>query len=623
LRLEGLEDRRLLTFAPAVDYPVGDSPQAIVAADFNNDSILDLATANYWDHTVSVLLGNADGTFQQALTSATGAYPRSLTVGDLDSDGILDLAVAGGYGYDYGYGYFFGGEVSVLLGNDNGAGSGDGTFQAPAILQIGQTPTSVAVGDFNDDGLLDIGATAVQPYYYYGYFYGYLSDAKVLLGNGSGGFAGPNSTWIGWGYLTSATAEDLDGDGADELIAANAYGYGYYYGDVAVFAGNASGYLDFPEFFYSGADALSVAVEDVNADGAFDIVTANGGYNSVSVLLGDQLGGFGAAQTYLAGAYPNSVVLGDFNQDAALDIATANSSGSDVSVLYGDGAGAFAPPVNTSSNGAYVLAAGDFNGDTWIDLATVNPGGNKVSILINDQTWPAAPGSLSIDDVTVIEGNSGTVAAVFTVTRGGDLAGEVTVNYSTSNSGALAGSDYVADSGTLTFLDGVDTMMVTILVNGDLIDEYDQGFFVTLSAPSGAIIVDGSGFGQIVDDDDPPTISITSVSGKEGANRKMTSLVFVVTLSGPSEKDIWVNFTTADGTATVADGDYVADSGTLYFAPGTTSQTISILVQGDKKKESDETFSVLLSGATNATIAAGAGIGVIVNDDGPGGKGKP
>jgi hypothetical protein len=267
--------------------------------------------------------------------------------------------------------------------------------------------------------------------------------------------------------------------------------------------------------------------------------------------------------------------------------------------------------------------AGDFNGDTWLDAATVNPSGSKVSVLINDQTWPPAPASMSIDDVTVTEGDSGTVEAVFTVTRGGDLAGTVTVNYSTANGGALAGSDYVADSGTLTFADGVDTMTVTILVNGDVIDEYDQGFYVNLSNASGAVIVDGSGFGYILDDDDPPTITITSVSDKEGRNRATTSFVFLVTLSSASEKDVWVNFATADGTATTADGDYISRSSTLYFAPGVTSGTISVQVKGDKNKESNETFFVNLSGATNASIGTAQGFGEILDDDIPGGKGKP
>src|SRR6476660_4685855 len=120
--LEVLEDRCLLSFSPAVSFPAGINPQAVVTADFNGDGRLDLATANAGDNTVSVLLGNANGTFQPAQNSATGVYPQSLAVGDFNADGKLDLATANT------------GDVSVLLGN------GNGTFQAPANIGIGSDP---------------------------------------------------------------------------------------------------------------------------------------------------------------------------------------------------------------------------------------------------------------------------------------------------------------------------------------------------------------------------------------------------------------------------------------------------------------------------------------------------
>src|SRR5215471_13203374 len=176
LRFEEFEDRRMMAFSPLANYAVGQSPQAIVSADFNNDHILDLAVANYSESTVSVLLGNANGSFQPALTSPTGASPVSLAVGDFDGDHILDLAVAGSYGYS--------GDVSILLGNDNGAGAGTGSFGAPTSVGIGSTPTSVAVGDFNGDGKLDLGVTSNSYYYYYGSF----GNANVLLGSGDGSF---------------------------------------------------------------------------------------------------------------------------------------------------------------------------------------------------------------------------------------------------------------------------------------------------------------------------------------------------------------------------------------------------------------------------------------------------
>jgi Calx-beta domain/FG-GAP-like repeat len=614
LFLEGLEDRRVFALAAPVNYDAGASPQSIVSADFNNDEVLDVAVANYASNDVSVLLGNADGTFQPPLTSATGANPVSLAVGDFDEDGILDLATAGGDRYDYGnYG-----EVSVLLGNNDGTGHGDGTFQAPTSVAVG-TPTSVAVGDFNGDGKLDLGVTSV---YYYDRYYTHYSYANVLLGNGAGGFSGPISTWLDWGYATTAVAANLNGDisptghAIDDLVAANGVGY--------VLLGDTSGSLQAASYWSAGAYLQSVAAADVNGDQAIDLVVASSYGNDVSVLLNDGLGGFGAAQDYPVGNFSNSVVVGDFNHDTRPDIATANYSSGNVSVLYGGDGGTFAAAVTAAvSPGAFRLTSGDFNGDGWLDAATANLSSNSVSVLLNDQSWPSAPASLSIGDVIVMEGNAGTVAASFAVTRSGDLNGNATVNYSTANGGALAGSDYIASSDTLTFGPGEATKNITILVNGDLTDEYDQGFYVNLAAPNGAVISDHLGVATILDDDSAPTLTITSmVSGKEGPSNKTMSFVFFVTLSAVSEKEVQVNFATANGTATTADNDYVARSGALIFAPGVTSQTISVQVRGDKKKESNETFSVNLSGATNATIAVAQGIGEILDDDSPGGKRK-
>lgn len=607
LKTEALEDRCLLAFTAPIDYGVGYSPQDVISAYINNDTTLDLAVANYGDGTVSILLGNGDGTFQPALNTATGSSPLSIAAGDLDGDGKMDLATANAN------------HVSVLWGN------GDGTFTAPDSHSVASNPSSVAVGDFTGDGKLDLGVLSNDAYLAYGYYYQYQGYANVLVGSGARTLTAADPTWLGYGYFTAATTANFDATGGDELLAANSQ-YGYYYGGVTILAADGAGSLQVSSVLYTGADANSFAVGDVNEDGNADLVISNGYYdNSVSVLLGDGLGGFSAAPAYPAGSYPTSVVLGDFTGDSIVDIAVANLYSAGVSVLYGGVDRGYSAPVPFPA-GSYPwqLATGDFNGDSWPDLATANAGASTVSVLLNDRSWPPAPPSLSINDVTVTEGDSGTIAAVFTVTRSGNLAGTSTVNYNTVDSGALAGSDYVASSGTLTFAPGAAAMTVTILVKGDLIDEYDQGFAVNLSAASGGVIIDGQGFGQILDNDPTPMITITSkVSRKEGGNNQTTSFVFVVTLSAPSEKYVQVNFATANGTATTASSDYTARSGTLTFAPGVTSQSISVAVRGDKNKEANETFFVNLSGTSNATIAAAQGIGEILDDDTPGGKGKP
>jgi hypothetical protein len=512
------------------------------------------------------------------------------------------------------------GEVSVLLGNGDNDGNGTGTFAAPASVWTGSSPTSVAVGDFNGDGKLDLGVTSVH---YYGWWYGYYSYADVLLGTGTGNFSGPNSTWLDWGYYTASTAANLDGDVSltghpiDDFIAVNPD-----YGTLSVLRGDSSGYLQAASYLSAGSYPWSVAADDVNGDSVIDLVTANRFGSDVCVLLGIGGGGFAQAQSYAVGSEPTSVVIGDFNHDTRTDIATANYGSGNISVLYGRDNDTFSPAVSSASPGAYALVAGDFNGDGWLDAATANVNTNNVSVLLNDQTWPPAPSSLAINDVTVTEGNSGTLTAIFTVTRSGeDLTGTVTVNYSTANGGALAGSDYVASSGTLTFGPGETAKTVAIQIIGDLTDEYDQGFYVNLSGASNAVIADGQGVGTILDDDDAPTITITPlVSAKEGANNKTTWFNFFVTLSAASEKEVRVNFATVDGTATTANNDYVYRSGTLIYSPEVTSQTISVQVKGDKNKELNERFFVDLSNASNATIALARGIGEILDDDSPGAK---
>jgi chitinase len=113
-----------------------------------------------------------------------------------------------------------------------------------------------------------------------------------------------------------------------------------------------------------------------------------------------------------------------------------------------------------------------------------------------------------------------------------------------------------------------------------------------------------------------PAISISDADVYEG-NSGQTATVFTVSLSKASSKEVSVKYATADGTATAADHDYVRASGTLTFAPGETTKTITVLVNGDTKVEPNETFSVNLSGARNATIADAQGVGTILNDDRP------
>jgi hypothetical protein len=157
------------------------------------------------------------------------------------------------------------------------------------------------------------------------------------------------------------------------------------------------------------------------------------------------------------------------------------------------------------------------------------------------------------------------------------------------------------------------TQTITVLVTGDMKVEPNETFTVTLSNPSGATIDASTGTGTILNDDFA-TLSINSVSLEEG-HSGTTEFVFTVTLSNPSSSAVTVDFATANGTATTTDNDYVATSGTLTFAPGVLTQTVTVLVNGDTNVELDETFTIVLSNSSGATIDVGTGTGTILNDD--------
>jgi hypothetical protein len=245
------------------------------------------------------------------------------------------------------------------------------------------------------------------------------------------------------------------------------------------------------------------------------------------------------------------------------------------------------------------------------------------TIIDDDAGVPVAPPpSLSITDVSVLEGNAGVTNAVFTVTLSAPSAQTVTVTATSADGTATTPADYVAVAPiVLTFLPGQTTQTVTVGINGDVLVEGDENFFVNLSAPVNATISDNQGVGTIIDDDPAapalptPSVSISDVAVLEG-NVGTTNAVFTITLSAPSAQAVTVLASSADDTAT-SPSDYIALPPTLVtFAPGETSKTVTVLINGDTTQEPDEDFFVNLTAPINATISDAQGVGTIVNDDG-------
>ena len=275
----------------------------------------------------------------------------------------------------------------------------------------------------------------------------------------------------------------------------------------------------------------------------------------------------------------------------------------------------FAPGVTTQTISVPII------GDTTVETDetfTVNLSGATNGVIgravgtgtITNEDVP----SLSINSGNITEGNSGTTNGNFTVTLSQRSPLTVTVDFATADGTATAPSDYSSTSGTLTFAPGTTTHTITVPIVGDTVVEPDETFTVDLSNPVNATISQARGVGTIVNDD-VPGFSINDITVNEG-DSGINNAVFTVTMSQANTQTSTVNFATADGPASAPD-DYTSTSGTLSFAPGVTSQTISVPIIGDTMAEPDETFTVTLSGAVNATIGRATGTGTIRNDDAP------
>jgi len=220
--------------------------------------------------------------------------------------------------------------------------------------------------------------------------------------------------------------------------------------------------------------------------------------------------------------------------------------------------------------------------------------------------------SISVRDVVVAEGNSGTTQATFVVALSAPTSQSVSFSFATANGTATAGSDYIATSGALTFAPGEVEKPVVVLINGDTVDETQETFFLDIANVQNATVSSSRGTGFIVDDDGP-TISINDVSVTEGDSGTKTA-TFTLTLSGPSVEAIAVRVITTPGTAT-ASSDYNPINLVVIFQPGTVTRTFDVEIIGDTNPESNETFFVDISEAFATTIADGEGVCTILDDD--------
>lgn len=239
-------------------------------------------------------------------------------------------------------------------------------FCGKSDFLTGSVPFSIAMGDFNADGILDLAVANSNS-----------NNVSIFLGTGTGSFGFKTDFSTGDGPFGVAVG-DFNGDGKLDVVTANSNR-----DTVSILLGNGTGSFGGKTDFATGGAPRAVAVGDFNGDTNLDLAVANTNSNTVSIMLGTGTGSFGSRTDFAVGAAPRSVAVGDFNHNGKLDLAVANANSNTVSILLGTGTGSFGLKTDfATSAGPYSVAVGDFNGDTNLDLATANAGGNSVSILL-------------------------------------------------------------------------------------------------------------------------------------------------------------------------------------------------------------------------------------------------
>jgi len=299
-----------------------------------------------------------------------------------------------------------------------------------------------------------------------------------------------------------------------------------------------------------------------------------------------------------------------WDQTVTVDYATSNgtaTAGEDYTAT--SGTLTFAPGDTTKTFTVAVLADSIDEANETATITLSNASNASISdatgtLTITDDDDPP---SLSIDDVTV-DPESDT-NATFTVILSAASGKTVTVDYATSNGTATAGTDYTATSGTLTFAPCDTTKTFTVAVLADSTDEANETATITFSNASNASISDATGTLTIIDDDDPPSLSIDDVTVDPESE---TNATLTVTLSAASGQDVTVNYATSNGTAT-AGVDYTEESGDLTIPAGETTKTFTVDVTPppslsiddvtvDPESDTNATFTVTLSAASGQTV---------------------
>jgi hypothetical protein len=376
-----------LSLANGPTYPTGELPGSILTADFNGDGILDIAVVafdslgTYVPGSITILLGNGDGTFTAAPNIATGTFPCCLATADFNGDGIPDLVV----------GSLVDGTVRILLGN------GDGTFvTGPSIINgTFADVNALAAGDFNGDGNEDLVGVDAQ-----------TDTVFVLLGHGDGTFAELPARPATGDNPVVIVVGDFNGDGKLDLAIDNIFAPNSKLTPttLTILLGNGDGTFTPAPPVPVGIGPESLVTADFNGDGKLDLAVANiQPPANVMVLLGNGDGTFAGPVSTIPIIYLNTLTVGDFNGDGKPDIAAFEEVGQtapqNVYALLGNGDGTFATATGGSGNIIPTNGvAGDFNGDGLWDIAVPSEYGG-VTIFLSNTTGPATATVTNISPV--------------------------------------------------------------------------------------------------------------------------------------------------------------------------------------------------------------------------------
>jgi hypothetical protein len=361
------------TFAPGRRFPVGTAPTQLLAKDFNADGRQDLVVLNKNQQvccngtpgSISILLGLGDGSFAPQTLLVVGPRPRSMTAGDFNGDGIQDLAVLAACSSGN---CTSAGEISVFIG------VGDGSFVSTPPIHGGNEPISIACGDFDGDGRLDliIGNTQVD----------YLQGSSALSlfpGMGDGTFGPETQTGTPLSSAGWLAVGDFNSDGRPDVAVTHG-------NSISVYIGHGDGTFQ-ESFKTAGRSVLAIAIGDFNGDGHEDVATANLRSDDVSTFLGYGDGAFGDAQSIPAGNSPVALAFGDVDLDGRSDLLVANGDSETVLIRLGNGDGSFGTLARQLDHfEPQGVGVADFDRDGRLDLV----------VPYGPYSPPPAPGNLSL-----------------------------------------------------------------------------------------------------------------------------------------------------------------------------------------------------------------------------------